>query len=199
MGFKDRFGVDLGVFKEKTTWKAFVIGLVMFSVIGYSGLSVFDLASDSYGVDRSSARIAPDFEIETINRTGFEDNYTNETGWFKLSEHRGKVVIIDFMAIDCANCHLVQEHLDLRIDEWRGLNELHEVVIVSIGCWYATETLSELNETFGDSSKDSHMPWIVGTGATDSIILNDSRGDMVEYYQAQGIPVAYLWIMKDLF
>ena len=192
MGFKDRFGVDLGVFKEKTTWKAFVIGLVMFSVIGYSGLSVFDLASDSYGVDRSSARIAPDFEIETINRTGFEDDYTNETGWFKLSEHRGKVVIIDFMAIDCANCHLVQEHLDLRIDEWRDLNELHEVVIVSIGCWYATETLSELNETFGDSSKDSHMPWIVGTGATDSIILNDSRGDMVEYYQAQGIPVAYV-------
>ena len=79
MGLKERFGVDLGVFKESTTWKAFFIGLVLFCAIGYAGLSMFDLASSSYGVDRDNIRLAPDFEIETFNRTIEEGDLVNET------------------------------------------------------------------------------------------------------------------------
>ena len=45
MGLKEKFGVDLGVFKDSTTWKALGIGIVLFSIIGYAGLSMFDLAS----------------------------------------------------------------------------------------------------------------------------------------------------------
>ena len=69
MGLKDKFGVDLGVFKDSTTWKALAIGIVLFSIIGYAGLSMFDLASEGYGVDRDDIRLAPDFEVETVNRT----------------------------------------------------------------------------------------------------------------------------------
>ena len=111
MGLKERFGVDLGVFRESTTWKAFGIGVILFSIIGYAGLSMFDLASSGYGVDRDNIRLAPDFEVETVNRTTEESQYVDAEGWFKLSDHRGKVVVVDFMAIDCANCHLVQAHL----------------------------------------------------------------------------------------
>ena len=57
MGLKDKFGVDLGVFKDSTTWKALVIGIVLFSIIGYAGLSMFDLASEGYGVDLSLIHI----------------------------------------------------------------------------------------------------------------------------------------------
>ena len=47
MGLKERFGIDIGVFKDFTTWKAFGIGIVLFSMISYAGLSMFDLASSS--------------------------------------------------------------------------------------------------------------------------------------------------------
>lgn len=170
MGLKERFGVDLGVFKEGTTWKAFGIGLVMFSLIGYAGLSMFDFASSGYGVDRDNIRLAPDFEVETVNRSVEESQYVDEDGWFQLSDHRGKVVVVDFMAIDCANCHLVQAHLENKVDEWRDYDGEYEIIIISVGMWYSVEDLDMLNETFGDINSDAHMPWIVATGDTDSVL-----------------------------
>ena len=173
MGLKDKFGVDLGVFKDSTTWKALAIGIVLFSIIGYAGLSMFDLASEGYGVDRDDIRLAPDFEVETVNRTVEEGQYVNDTGWFRLSDHRGKVVIVDFMAIDCGNCHLVQAHLEKELDTYMSYDGDYEIVIISVGSWYDLETLSQLNNTFGDPDSSSHMPWIVATGAADSVIKSD--------------------------
>ena len=191
-----KLGMDFSVFKESNTWKAFGIGIILFSLIGYAGLSVFGLTSDSYGVDRSTARLAPDFEMLTLNRTGFETDLTNDSGWFQLSEHRGKIVIIDFMAVDCQSCHLVQEHLEIRQTEWEELSGDYPVIIVSVGSWYTRpETIEDLNETFGDPQSSKFMPWLVGTGADDSVIVNLStgeRGDMVEQYNAQVIPQVYV-------
>ena len=173
MGLKERFGVDLAVFKDPTTWKAFGIGLVMFSVIGYAGLSMFDFASSGYGVDRDNIRLAPDFEVETVNRSVEESQYVDDDGWFQLSDHRGKVVVVDFMAIDCANCHLVQAHLENQVDEWRDYDGDYEIIIVSVGMWYSVEDLDMLNDTFGDTNSDAHMPWIVATGDTDSVLKSE--------------------------
>ena len=175
MGLKERFGIDLGVFKESTTWKALGIGIVLFSIIGYAGLSMFDLASSSFGVDSEGNDPAPDFEVETVNRTSEEADYVDDQGWFKLSDHLGKVVVIDFMAIDCANCHLVQEHLELKKKSWGNYEGDHEIIIISIGAWYLDngETLDMLNDTFGDPESDSHMPWIVATGADDSVLKSE--------------------------
>ena len=37
------------------------------------------------------------------------------------------------------------------------------------------------------------MPWPVANGASDSIILdNGTRGDLVEYYAAQNLPLVYV-------
>ena len=175
MGLKERFGIDLGVFKESTTWKALGIGIVLFSIIGYAGLSMFDLASSSFGVDSEGNDPAPDFEVETVNRSSEEADYVDDEGWFKLSDHLGKVVVIDFMAIDCANCHLVQEHLELKKKAWGNYEGDHEIIIISIGAWYLDngETLDMLNDTFGDPDSDSHMPWIVATGADDSVLKSE--------------------------
>ena len=173
MGLKEKFGVDLGVFKDSTTWKALGIGIVLFSIIGYAGLSMFDLASSGYGVDRDNIRLATDFEVETVNRTVEESDYVNETGWFQLSDHRGKVVVVDFMAIDCANCHLVQAHLENQVDEWRDYDGDYEIIIISVGMWYSVEDLDMLNDTFGDTDSDAHMPWVVATGQTDSVLKSE--------------------------
>jgi len=170
MGLKERFGVDLGVFKESTTWKAFLIGIVMFSIIGYAGLSMFDFASSGYGVDRDNIRLAPDFDVETVNRSVEESGYVDENGWFQLSEHRGKIIVIDFMAVDCANCHLVQAHLETQVDEWRDYDGDYEIIVISVGMWYEYEDLDMLNDTFGDPDSDAHMPWIVATGQDDSVL-----------------------------
>ncbi len=173
MGLKERYGVDLAVFKDSTTWKAFGIGLVMFSLIGYAGLSMFDYASAGYGVDRDNIRLAPDFEVETLNRSVEESGYVDGEGWFQLSEHRGKIVIVDFMAIDCANCHLVQAHLENQVEEWRDYDGQYEIIILSVGMWYSVEDLGMLNDTFGDPGSKSHMPWIVATGQPDSVLKSD--------------------------
>tara|TARA_B110000444_G_scaffold163257_2_gene152570 strand:- start:14656 stop:16359 length:1704 start_codon:yes stop_codon:yes gene_type:complete len=173
MGLKERYGIDLAVFKDPTTWKAFGIGLVMFSVIGYAGLSMFDFASSGYGVDRDNIRLAPDFEVETVNRSVEESQYVDDDGWFQLSDHRGKVIVVDFMAIDCANCHLVQAHLENQVDEWRDYDGDYEIIIVSVGMWYSVEDLDMLNDTFGDPNSDAHMPWIVATGDTDSVLKSE--------------------------
>ncbi len=136
MGIKERYGVDFGVFKDPTTWKAFGIGIILFTLIGYSGLSIFDLASSSYGVDKDNIRLAPDFEVETVNRSVEESSLVDDEGWFKLSDHRGKVVVLDFMAIDCVNCHYVQEHLETKVDYWTDFDGSYEIVVVShaLGC-----------------------------------------------------------------
>ena len=173
MGLKEKFGIDLGVFRDSTTWKALGIGLILFSIIGYAGLSMFDFASAGYGVDRDRIEEAPDFEIDTLNRTVEESGLVNETGWFKLSEHRGKVIVLDFMAIDCANCHLVQAHLEKEIDDWREYNGDYDIIVVSVGMWYSVESLDMLNDTFGDESSSSHMPWLVGTGDTNSVLKSE--------------------------
>ena len=57
----------------------------------------------------------------------------DENGWFKLSDNRGKVIVLDFMAIDCVNCHYVQEHLEKRIDYWTDYDGDYEIIVVSVG------------------------------------------------------------------
>ena len=39
---------------------------------------------------------------------------------FNLDEHRGAIIILDFMAHDCSNCHAVQEHIEDKMDEWHS-------------------------------------------------------------------------------
>lgn len=69
----------------------------------------------------------PDFSVPTTN---------NET--FVLSEHRGKVVILDFMATTCAPCQIVEDNLKQASVDW---NE-SDVVILSVAQW--GESLDEL-------------------------------------------------------
>ena len=175
MGLKERFGIDIGVFKDFTTWKALGIGVVLFSVISYAGLSMFDLASSSYGVDRDNIRLAPDFEVESLNRSVEESPHVNDTGWFKLSDHRGNaVVVLDFMAIECTNCHIVQAHLEKKLDEWKSYDGEYEIIVVSVGMWYDEEDLDMLYATFGDPDSDGHMPWVVATGQENSVLKSET-------------------------
>ena len=183
-------GLDFDVLRQRETWRAFGIGLVLFCIIGYSSLSLFGLSSSAYGVSED-VELVPDFEVASMNRTGIDDAIADESGMVRLSSLRGSVVVLDFMAVDCGSCHYVQEHIDRNIDAWGELGGDYPVVVISIGSWYGYEPFERINETFGDADSSRHMRWPVVMGATDSVLLEDGgRGDLVEYYSAQNLPLA---------
>ncbi len=185
-------GFDTGVLRERDTWKAFGIGIVLFCIIAYASLSIFGLSSSIYGVSEDAEQV-PEFEVMTMNRTGIDDSIPLEDGMVKLSDLRGSVVILDFTAVDCQNCHYVQSHMEDNLGSWQSLSSEYPVVALSIGSWYRYESFERINDTFGDPSSSKHMPWPVANGASDSIILeNGTRGDIVEYYAAQNLPLVYV-------
>ena len=183
-------GLDFGVLKKSDTWKAFGIGVVLFCIIGFASLSLFGLTSSIYGTSDEISEV-PDWVAPSMNREGIDDLYTAEDGTIQLSSLRGHVVILDFMAIDCANCHYVQEHIDDNLAEWEGLDGEYPVIAVSIATWYQYESFEQINTTFGDPESNRHMPWPIVNGGDDVVLLEDGeRGDITEYYSAQSIPLA---------
>ena len=184
-----RQGLDFDVLRQKETWQAFVVGVVLFCIIGYSSLTLFGLSASAYGVSDEVVPV-PDFEVSTMNRAGIDDVIADENGMVRLSDLQGNVVVIDFMAVDCANCHYVQTHIEQEIANWEALEGPHDVIVLSIGTWYGYESFDRINETFGDTGSNKHMSWPVANGGTDVVILeNGDRGDLVEYYSAQAIPI----------
>jgi cytochrome c-type biogenesis protein len=182
--------LDLGVLRERGTWQAFGIGVALFCIIAYASLSVFGLSSSLYGVSDQIEQV-PDFEAASMNRAGIDDAVADQDGMVRLSDLRGSVVVLDFMAVDCGNCHYVQEHINSNIDDWGALDGPYPVVVLSIGSWYGYETFDRINQTFGDPSSDRHMRWPVVNGASDSVLLEGGGGgDLVEYYSAQNLPLA---------
>ena len=182
-------GLDFGVLREKETWQAFGIGVVLFCIIGYSSLTLFGLSASAYGVSDEVVPV-PDFEVETMNRTGIDDVVADENGMVRLSDLRGNVVVIDFMAIDCANCHYVQTHIERNLDGWESLEGPHNVIVLSVATWHWYESFDRINRTFGDLDSDKHMSWPVANSGSEVVILEDgSRGDLAEYYSAFDLPI----------
>ncbi len=185
-------GCDVGVFTERETWKAFAISVVMFSCIAWAGLSVFGLSTALMN-EAGDPEQTPEIQFETLNRTGIESNVTNETGWFSLNAHLGKVVIFDMMARDCSNCHYVQEHLEDQMEQWHALANTsgRDLIIVGYGSYYY-ETISYLNS----SGEAYHVPaYPTGIGHDQAAIVNitsGERADPVRLFTPQGtgqIPV----------
>ena len=80
---QQKTGCDVGVFAEKDTWYAFVISVLMFSVIATAGLSIFESTSESFGTS-DDVTPTPDFVTPTLNRTAYEANFTNENGTLQM-------------------------------------------------------------------------------------------------------------------
>mgnify|MGYP001164207921 FL=1 len=180
--------LDFEILKEKDTWNAFVIAIALFCIIGYSSLTLFDFSTSIYGVT-DEINETPDFIAPTLNRTGIDDVVDfDDSGTVKLSHLRGNTVVLDFMAIDCSNCHLVQKHIEQNLDNWQNLEGDYPVIVVSIASWYDLESFESINSTFGNNDSDKYMRWIVANGGTDIILTDEGGGDLLEYYNVINIP-----------
>lgn len=165
-----RTGMDLRTFTRKETYVALGIGLILFSLIAYAGLSVFGISSTMFAQSGESIPI-DELEFQTLNRTGIEDNITNDTGWFRLSEHQGKVIILDMMAHDCSNCHGVQARIEDKMNEWHSLSEERELIIIGYGSYYS-ESLEYLNKSGGEYTVPLYP---TGLGSTTAAVVNGTE------------------------
>ena len=136
----------------------------------------------------------PNMVFESLNRTGIESEIVNETGWFNLNELRGAIIVIDFMAHDCSNCHAVQEHLENNMESWQEIADENdkEFHMIAYGAWYA-EDIEYLNE----SDKSYSVPlYPTGMGyATSAILTDGSKVDPVRLFTTAGtgqIPVVMI-------
>ncbi|MGB1365177.1 MAG: cytochrome c biogenesis protein CcdA [Candidatus Poseidoniaceae archaeon] len=175
---------DWGVFKRSETWKAFGVAVVLFGVIAFAGLSLFDSMDEIFESDAEPAPI-PEIVIQSLNRTGIEDNYTNSDGQIRLSEMRGDVIILDLMARDCGSCHYVQEHLEKEMDGWKKTAEENGVGfhIIAYGAWYS-ESLDYLNTSLGEYTVPLYL---TGLGSTEAATLADgSSADPKQLFTTAG-------------
>ena len=191
MGFLDQ--VDFGVFKEKSTWQAFGIALMMFVTISFFALSMFDSMDELFQSDAEPAPI-PNIVFESLNRSDVEVGVANETGWFNLDDHRGSIIILDLMARDCSNCHAVQAHIEDNMEEWqRSADENNtSLKIFAYGAWYI-ETI----EYLGESKKSYTVPlYPTGLGSKNAAVLEDgTTTDPVRLFTTKGagqIPVVMI-------
>jgi len=163
-------GMDFRTFAHKETYVALGISIILFSTIAYAGLSVFGISSTMFSQSGESIPI-DELEFQTLNRTGIEENITNETGWFRLSEHQGKVIILDMMAHDCANCHGVQARIEDKMDQWHELSQERELLIIGYGSYYR-ESLEYLNQSEGEYTVPLYP---TGLGSTTAAIVNGTE------------------------
>jgi cytochrome c-type biogenesis protein len=102
---------------------------------------------------------APDFTLQTI----YGDR-------FVLSEHLGKVIVIDFMATWCYPCKLQMKELDYLYQE-KG----NEIVIVSVDVEYR-ESADDIKSTFGEYVDK----W--------TFVLDNPKENVARKYGVQAIP-----------
>ena len=192
--FKGLWGqADFGVFKQAETWKAFGIAALMFVTISFAALSMFDSMDDIFASDAEPAPI-PNIVFESLNRSDIEQPLANSTGWISLSEHRGSIIILDLMARDCGNCHVVQEHIEENMDDWQAMANASgkSLKIFAYGAWYS-EDIPYLNQ----SADPYHVPYYpTGLGSTTGAVLEDgSTTDPVRLFTTGGtgqIPVVLI-------
>ena len=184
---------DFGVFKEKATWQAFGIAVVMFGAISFAALSMFDSMDELFQSDAEPAPI-PNLVFESLNRSDVEGGLVNETGWFNLNDHRGSVIVLDLMARDCSNCHAVQAHLEENMDAWHAAAEAanKDLKIFAYGAWYG-ESVAYMNESDGPYTVPLYP---TGFGSVNAAVLDDgTTTDPVRLFTTGGtgqIPVVLI-------
>lgn len=88
-----------------------------------------------------SEGVAPEF---TLTDTGYEDGRYRDPQAFSLSDYRGKVVLLDFMAVNCPGCDILAKNVLQPVFEKYG--DRDDFAMLSIDGWAgsAGETREDL-------------------------------------------------------
>ncbi len=127
--------------------KTLVAGLLV-AVAAGAVVAFLHFLPDLGGTER-----APDFTIETVRH-----------GTFTLAEHRGSIVVLDLMAVDCPSCRITEQAM-LALAEGRP-----DVVIVSVDIWTALEDERYLDAHMQEIGAD----WPYGMDTDDVLLKYDA-------------------------
>jgi peroxiredoxin len=119
-------------------------------------------ASNSKG-SVEKGEIAPDFTLQTVNGKSY-----------KLSDFRGKKVLLNFFATWCPPCKGEMPHME----EFYKENKDNGVVVIAVDL------------TTGETDPNNIPKFIKNYGLTFPVLL-DKQGDIGDIYQAFSIPTSY--------
>lgn len=148
-------------YRERKEAMKKAIALIVF--IGLIGYMIYTTATDNTAVvGLEKGNLAPDFELVTLSGEKV-----------KLSDYRGKKVLLNFWASWCGPCRA----------EMPDMQELHQegredVVILAVN---ATQT---------ERSTESPAEFIKELGLTFPIVL-DEKGEVSKTYQVVALPTSY--------
>ncbi len=98
----------------------------------------------AWHVLRQPGGTAPDFTVTTTGYNGTLGTPEN----FTLSEHRGKVVLIDMMAVHCPGCDILAQ--DVLKPIYNHYGNRSDFVLISVDVWSSDEA----NQGFGGESDE---------------------------------------------
>jgi thiol-disulfide isomerase/thioredoxin len=101
----------------------------------------------------------------------------------KLSDYRGKNVLIDFFGVNCQPCAYQMYVLAQIHEEYKN----KELIIISIDAWIAYGETIDLIKQYISSARDAglYLNWTFG--------VDDSSGTLLNKYASSGVPMLYLY------
>ncbi|BBI33843.1 TlpA disulfide reductase family protein [Cohnella abietis] len=154
-----------------------IVILVLLGLVAYGGYDYFSEspskkggilqteASDAgveVGIDKG--KLAPEISLHDLQGNPV-----------RLSDFRGKTVMINFWATWCPPCRIEMPHMQKFYDDYKAEN----VVILGV------------NMTYTEKSKDKIKAYVEGEKLTFPVIL-DQVGDVMQDYQIIAYPTTYL-------
>lgn len=161
------------------------LSLVLVAVLVISGAA----AVWAWNAYRTTPESAPDF---TLQSTGYENGTLGEPVTFNLTDYRGQVVLLDFMAVSCSSCRIVTDEIVKPLHAEYGGDGL---AVLSIDVWAGN--YGESRESLIGLQKEENTTWRhaldtdevmrkYGAYALPQIGVVDKEGDLA--YFAAGIP-----------
>lgn len=163
---------------EKTTIAILIISILALGLFaGFLGLSdkaADDNESDKKPADTQNSPYAEAFVFSLL-----------DGGVKNTSEYSGKIVLLDFMGVNCRPCQSM-----MRVLKDLSENYKDQIEIVSIDVWIALGETPELLREFVDYYKENgvDLDWTFG--------YDDPSGTLFTKYASSGIPLV-LVIDKD--